>query len=93
MWCAARADEPRKHTVRGRDLIQAGPRGVEVASVEIHAALMDPLMAIANVVSEVLEATPPKLAGDLIDSGMVLTGGGCSRASTRCSQNARGSLY
>lgn len=60
-----------------------------MASVEIHAALMDPLMAIANVVSEVLEATPPKLAGDLIDSGMVLTGGGCSRASTRCSQNAR----
>lgn len=47
-----------------------------MASVEIHAALMDPLMAIANVVSEVLEATPPKLAGDLIDSGMVLTGGG-----------------
>lgn len=70
------ADETRKHVVRGRDLVQGIPRAVEVSSDEIYEALQEPLLEIVRLVSEVLEATPPELSADVVDTGVLLTGGG-----------------
>ncbi len=62
--------------VRGRDLVAGLPKTVEVTSVEIREALAEPVMAIVEKVKRVLEQTPPELASDIIERGMVLTGGG-----------------
>lgn len=62
--------------VRGRDQVAGLPRSVHVTSNEITEAISEPMTAIANVVKSVLEKTPPELASDIIDRGMVLTGGG-----------------
>jgi rod shape-determining protein MreB len=62
--------------VRGRDLVAGLPKTVEVTSVEIREALADPVMAIVEKVKRVLEQTPPELAADIIERGIVLTGGG-----------------
>ena len=62
--------------VRGRDLVAGLPKTVEVTSVEIREALAEPVMAIVEKVKRVLEQTPPELASDVIERGIVLTGGG-----------------
>lgn len=62
--------------VRGRDLVAGLPKTVEVTSLEIREALADPVMAIVEKVKRVLEQTPPELAADIIERGIVLTGGG-----------------
>ena len=62
--------------VRGRDLVAGLPKTVEVTSVEIREALAEPVMAIVEKVKRVLEQTPPELASDIIERGIVLTGGG-----------------
>ena len=62
--------------VRGRDLVAGLPKTVEVTSEEIREALADPVMAIVEKVKRVLEQTPPELAADIIERGIVLTGGG-----------------
>lgn len=62
--------------VRGRDLITGLPKTITVSSVEITQALADPLAMIVGAVKSVLERTPPELASDVIDNGIVLTGGG-----------------
>jgi rod shape-determining protein MreB len=62
--------------VRGRDLVAGLPKTVEVTSVEIREALAEPVMAIVEKVKRVLEQTPPELAADIIERGIVLTGGG-----------------
>jgi rod shape-determining protein MreB len=62
--------------VRGRDQVAGLPRTIRVSSGEVTEAISEPLAAIANVVKSVLEKTPPELASDIIDRGMVLTGGG-----------------
>lgn len=62
--------------VRGRDQVTGLPRTIRVASNEITEAIAEPLMAISGVVRAVLEKTPPELASDIIDRGMVLVGGG-----------------
>ena len=62
--------------VRGRDQVQGLPRTVTIASSEITDALAEPLATIATTVRSVLERTPPELASDIIDRGMVLAGGG-----------------
>jgi len=63
-------------SVRGRDLVAGLPKTVEVTSVEIREALSEPVMAIVEKVKRVLEQTPPELAADIIERGIVLTGGG-----------------
>ncbi len=63
-------------SIRGRDLVAGLPKTVEVTSVEIREALADPVMAIVEKVKRVLEQTPPELAADIIERGIVLTGGG-----------------
>jgi rod shape-determining protein MreB len=62
--------------VRGRDQVAGLPRTIRVTSGEITDAISEPLLAISGVVRSVLEKTPPELASDIIDRGMVLVGGG-----------------
>jgi rod shape-determining protein MreB len=62
--------------VRGRDQVAGLPRTIRVTSNEITEAIAEPLTAISGVVRAVLEKTPPELASDIIDRGMVLVGGG-----------------
>jgi rod shape-determining protein MreB len=62
--------------VKGRDLVAGLPKTVEVSSIEIREALAEPVTAIVEKVKRVLEQTPPELAADIIERGIVLTGGG-----------------
>ncbi len=68
-------NEPQAQ-VRGRDLISGLPRTVVLTSEEIRRALHDPVTAIVDAVRTTLDRTPPELAGDVMDSGIALTGGG-----------------
>jgi rod shape-determining protein MreB and related proteins len=69
-------DEPLRMQVKGRDTVAGLPRTVDVTSNEITEAMDEPLRAIVDVVRGVLERTPPELASDIIEKGMVMTGGG-----------------
>jgi rod shape-determining protein MreB and related proteins len=69
-------DEEREAEVSGRDLVNGIPRTVRISSAEIRRQLREPLSAITAAVRRALETTPPELAGDIVDSGFVLTGGG-----------------
>ncbi|MDH4139016.1 MAG: rod shape-determining protein [Coriobacteriia bacterium] len=62
--------------VRGRDLVTGLPRTVSLESEEVRDALEEPLLAIIATVKATLERTPPELASDLMEYGIVLTGGG-----------------
>jgi rod shape-determining protein MreB and related proteins len=62
--------------IRGRDLINGLPKTVKITSEEIREALSEPVGAIVEAVKSVLEKTPPELAADIIDRGIILTGGG-----------------
>ena len=62
--------------VRGRDLINGLPKTVTITSEEIREAMAEPIATIIDAVKAVLEKTPPELAADIIDRGIVLTGGG-----------------
>lgn len=62
--------------VRGRDMVTGLPRTVTVSSTELRQALEEPLHAIIEAVRATLDQTPPELAGDIMDRGIVLTGGG-----------------
>lgn len=66
---------PKKMEVRGRDSITGLPRMVELTGEEVAAALSGPLNSIIGGIKEVLENTPPELASDIIDKGIVLSGG------------------
>ncbi len=61
--------------VRGRDLVAGLPKTIEVTSGEVREALMEPVMAIVDRVKSVLEGTPPELSSDIIERGIMLTGG------------------
>lgn len=62
--------------VRGRDLVTGLPRSLTVTTEQVVQALEEPLQIILQGVKQVLERTPPELAGDIIERGVVLTGGG-----------------
>jgi rod shape-determining protein MreB len=62
--------------VRGRDLVSGLPKNVTLDSREVAEAIQDPLAQIVGAVRGVLEETPPELAADIYDKGIVLTGGG-----------------
>jgi rod shape-determining protein MreB len=61
--------------VKGRDMISGLPKTVTVATNEVVQAITDELLEIAKAVKTVLQDTPPELASDIIDKGMVMTGG------------------
>ncbi len=62
--------------VRGRDQVAGMPKTIEISSDEVTEAIVEPLQSIVGVAKEVLERTPPELVSDVIDRGMVMTGGG-----------------
>ncbi|GIW20548.1 MAG: rod shape-determining protein [Chloroflexota bacterium] len=62
--------------VRGRDLIAGLPRTIPITSSEVMEAIEAPLQALVAAVRAVLEQTPPELSSDIIDKGMVMSGGG-----------------
>ena len=62
--------------VRGRDLIAGLPKTISITSVEVREALADTVQAIVDAAKSTLEHTPPELAADLIDRGIVMAGGG-----------------
>ncbi|CAN5517532.1 rod shape-determining protein [soil metagenome] len=69
------ASEPEAD-IRGRDLVSGLPRSVPVSTAEVRQALEEPLQDIVDAVRTTLDKTPPELAGDIMDRGLVLTGGG-----------------
>ena len=62
--------------IKGRDLMIGAPKTIKVTSVQINEALTDSLNEIVNAVKLALEKTPPELAADIVDNGVILTGGG-----------------
>jgi rod shape-determining protein MreB and related proteins len=66
----------RTAEIRGRDLVSGLPRTVTLTSADVRTALEEPLHAIIDAVRVTLDQTPPELAGDIMDRGIVLTGGG-----------------
>lgn len=73
---ALQLKEPMEIEVRGRDQVIGLPKTIAITSDEVTEAITDALHAIVLNVRTVLEQTPPELASDVIDKGMVLTGGG-----------------
>jgi len=69
-------EQAKTMMVKGRDMISGIPRTVVVNDSEIREALEEPIHSIVNALRTALEKTPPELAGDIIDKGVVLTGGG-----------------
>lgn len=70
------SEEITAQECRGRDLVTGLPKSVEVTSQEMLNALEEPLQSICEAIHSVLEKTPPELAGDISNSGIILTGGG-----------------
>lgn len=68
--------EPLYAEVRGRDLVSGLPRSLEVSSNDVVEAIQEPLRLIVGAVRAVLDETPPELAADIFDRGIVLSGGG-----------------
>ncbi|MCK6259180.1 rod shape-determining protein [Fictibacillus sp. KIGAM418] len=62
--------------IRGRDMVTGLPRSVTIRSEEITEALLEPVMMMVHAARSVLEKTPPELSADIIDRGIILTGGG-----------------
>ena len=69
-------EEPKVMQIRGRDLITGLPKVVEIGEVEVRDALREPVYAIIDSIKTTLEKTPPELAADIMDKGIMLTGGG-----------------
>jgi rod shape-determining protein MreB len=68
-------DEPNAE-IRGRDLVTGLPKTIIVSSEEIRRAIEEPVNAVVDAVKSTLDRTPPELAADIMDKGIVLTGGG-----------------
>ncbi|MCK8617318.1 rod shape-determining protein [Fructobacillus sp. M158] len=63
-------------TARGRDLLTGLPKTIDVQAIDVAQAIQDPVNEVVNAIRETLESTQPEIAADVIDHGMVLTGGG-----------------
>ncbi len=73
---AIKLDEPLTTIVKGRDQLEGSLKSIEINSEHIREAIADPLEQITDALKSVLEETPPELAGDIVENGIVLTGGG-----------------
>ena len=69
-------EEDQRMIVKGRDLIQGLPRQIEVTSSAVNMAIGEMIQTLVDGIKNVLESTPPELSADIIDRGVVLTGGG-----------------
>lgn len=68
--------EERVMDIRGRDLISGLPKTISISSKEIHEAMKEPIHSIIEAIKSTLEKTPPELASDIMELGIMLTGGG-----------------
>jgi rod shape-determining protein MreB len=68
-------DESRKMVVKGRDLVSGFPKTITVTEEEVREALREPVTAIVETVRACLERTPPELAADIVEKGIVMSGG------------------
>ncbi len=73
---AFRLEEELEMEIKGRDLIGGIPKTIKVTSGQIREALQEPIVAIVAAMKQSLEETPPELASDIVDRGIVMTGGG-----------------
>ncbi|MGB9552940.1 MAG: rod shape-determining protein [bacterium] len=74
--CAYPFPEVRTYEVSGRDLVTGLPKSITVDSEEIRHSIAEPLAVILDAIKACLEITPPELAADIVDRGIMLTGGG-----------------
>jgi len=74
--CAYPDGDIRTVEVKGRDLISGIPKTIEIDSEEVRDAITEPISIIVDTIKEALEQCPPELAADIVDRGIVLTGGG-----------------
>ena len=70
------ADDDSTMDIRGRDLVTGLPKTLNITAKEIEKALSDPVYQILDAIKITLEKTPPELASDIMDKGIVMTGGG-----------------
>ncbi len=73
---AAPLEQPMTMEIKGRDLIEGIPKTIEITDDEIREALSDCIATVVNALRVALERTPPELSADIVDNGIVLTGGG-----------------
>jgi rod shape-determining protein MreB len=73
---AYKKDEEKTMEIRGRDLVTGLPKNIVVSSEGMREALQEPVRAIGEITHSVLEQTPPELAADIADKGIIMTGGG-----------------
>ena len=69
-------DEEESMEIKGRDLVAGIPKTMKISSVQVREALSEPVDAIIEAARQALEETPPELAADILDKGIVVTGGG-----------------
>jgi rod shape-determining protein MreB len=69
-------EDEKTYEVKGRDMITGAPKTIEINSEEIRDALAEPVSAVADAIKVALERTPPELAADIVDNGIILAGGG-----------------
>ena len=69
------AEEPHAE-IRGRDLVSGLPKTIVISAEEVRRATEEPLNSIVDAVKTTLDKCPPELAGDVMDRGIALTGGG-----------------
>ncbi|HUV37290.1 MAG TPA: rod shape-determining protein [Patescibacteria group bacterium] len=73
---ATKLKQEEEMEIKGRDLVSGIPKTLRISSVEIREALAEPLSQIVAALKTALEQTPPELAADIVDRGIVMTGGG-----------------
>jgi rod shape-determining protein MreB len=73
---ASELPEEVRTEIRGRDLVSGLPKTIELTSEEVRGAMEEPVSHIVAAVKETLDRTPPELAGDIMDRGITLAGGG-----------------
>jgi rod shape-determining protein MreB len=73
---ATKMDKEEELEIKGRDLVSGIPKTLRISSMEIREALAEPLSQIIAALKTALEQTPPELAADIVDRGIVMTGGG-----------------
>ncbi|MCK4384838.1 MAG: rod shape-determining protein [candidate division Zixibacteria bacterium] len=69
-------DEEESMEIKGRDLVAGIPKTMKISSVQVREALSEPVDAIIEAVRQALEETPPELSADVLDKGIIVTGGG-----------------
>lgn len=70
-------DEKKSIEIRGRDSVSGLPRAIEISNIEVNEAIIPVLKLMVATIRETFEITPPELASDIIDKGIVLSGGTC----------------